>query len=224
MDAWRGVVRVKSALGGGTIRVGVGVQTATVRADNPDAFDVNTITWGTTGTAENALSATITSATASVMWCRPVLAAYLTSGTTATTCTVEVEIDYVNGAELLASPTLQLSARTAVDFAVITGFIPLAWVGKVKAGLILANAPGTARLWLAHQLASTNTGGTNANGGPGTFTTSFSQNPGTWPIVSVSETCTGELTLSVASTDTWVRFALAWQLTSGSPEEDTYGT
>lgn len=75
MDAWRGVVRVKSALGGGTIKVGIGVQTATVRTDNPGAFDTGTITWGTADVAENPLAATITSATASVMWCRPVLAA-----------------------------------------------------------------------------------------------------------------------------------------------------
>lgn len=136
----------------GNFQALLGIQTAAVRTDNPNA-------WATLGSMTNVDACTdvitVTSSTASALYARFGIGYNLSSGTTLGGADVGVQLASISCGEVAGSTTLQLIAVDTNPYYVpVTDWLPSLPIAKVKAGFVVTGSVNGFKCRLCYRAAT----------------------------------------------------------------------
>ncbi len=213
LDTVKAVVKAYNCSGSNFQYQGV-LQTAQVRPDNPNTpVTFTSPVWSSGG--ENASGVcTISGQTGTQMWVRFGIQYSSTSGVAE--ADVALQVSCYHYGVLLDKKRVTLSANdTGNRIEVVSRWIPMAWVAKVKAAFVVNGITGSNNLQfrLTYMTATTSVQQPNSAGWSTTYDA--------WRSLSGStgyyENNTGELA-SPSTNDMWIRYGVLYNLSSGTTQ------
>ena len=214
LDKVRAVLKARSVTG--NFRCQLAIQTADARTDVPGDWvrAKESADEYLTGAGEKAVDVSMIWKTSSTFFARFGVLYNYTGSPAVTEADLSLQLAFDACGSVVDSRTqvIQTPDATNVQYTPVSGWIPAIHADKVKAAFLLSGVQGTVTYRLAYQTAATSQQVTNAwtllEGGPS----------------SALERCLADTTLSLPTTDMWVRFAVAHILASGSNGGATLST